>query len=90
MKSGLFALTAFACAALPFSGCAEFSKSLTAAKVYHSHPTCKQSKAKCKEYDRAEKANKQETAGLRLLREDCEGYQRVCDAEVNMAVQGYP
>jgi hypothetical protein len=75
---------------LLLAGCAEVSKSITAAKTNHAHPSCKLSRAKCKEYERAEKANKQETVGLRLLREDCEGYRKVCSAEVDMAVQGYP
>lgn len=94
-KSTLFRLFALegpllvgACASL-ILGCAEVSKTITATQTYRNHPSCKLSRAKCKEYERAEKSNKQETLGLRLLREDCEGYKQVCNAEVDMSVQGY-
>jgi hypothetical protein len=85
MKSGPLpaGLLAFS---LLFIGCAASDQARF--DTYRKNPSCVQSRAKCKEYKRAQKQNKEETVGLRLLREDCEGYKAVCAAEMDQAA-GY-
>jgi hypothetical protein len=78
-----FFLGVAAVAMLLFTGCAPSEQARFDA--YLNHPSCKQARVKCKEYKRAEKQIKNETVGLRLLREDCEGYERNCEAEMSRA-----
>jgi hypothetical protein len=63
--------------ALPlWSGCALVSNTVD----YHTLPECKAHKAVCREYERAQRYNgdREESPGLRELRENCESQRKVC------------